>query len=94
MTEAGERAAKARAERATAGELARDAVNVEAMERTAAREEVEVEAIMIRPRPKVDRRGEVRVEVNWRSGMNVMLGERVKKPKKKNQEAGEQKEKK
>ena len=62
MTEAGERAAKAKAERATAGELAREAVNEEAMERTAAREEVEVEAIMIRPRPVWV--GGVRVEVN------------------------------
>ena len=62
VTEAGERAAKAKAERATAGELAREAVNEEAMERTAAREEVEeVEAIMIRPRPVWT--GGVRVEV-------------------------------
>lgn len=42
---------------------------------------------------KVDRRGEVRVEVNWRSGMNVMLGERVKKPKKEESKGREQKEK-
>lgn len=62
VTEAGERAAKAKAERATAGELAREAVNEAAMERTAAREEVEVEAIMIRPRPVWV--GGVRVEVN------------------------------
>lgn len=62
VTEAGERAAKAKAERATAGKLAREAVNEAAMERTAAREEVEVEAIMIRPRPVWV--GGVRVEVN------------------------------
>ena len=62
VTEAGERAAKAKAERATAGELAREAANEAAMERTAAREEVEVEAIMIRPRPVWV--GGVRVEVN------------------------------